>query len=85
MQNYVGVIDGTHVQVCVSAENQILFIDRKGVLAQNIMAACSYDMSFIFVWVRWENRAHDTRIFLDVIDNHNIKILKPLEGTNQNM
>jgi hypothetical protein len=52
MQNYVGVIDGTHVQVCVSAENQILFIDRKGVLAQNIMAACSYDMSFIFVWVR---------------------------------
>jgi hypothetical protein len=49
------------------------------------MAACSYDMSFIFVWVRWENSAHDTRIFLDVINNHNIKILKPLEGTNQNM
>lgn len=82
MQNYVGVINGTHVQVCVSAENQILFIDRKGVLTQNIMAACNYDMQFIFVWVRWENSAHNTWIFLDAIDNHNIKILKPLEGIN---
>jgi hypothetical protein len=44
MQNYVGVIDGTRVQVCVTAENQILFIDGKGVLAQNVMATCSYDM-----------------------------------------
>lgn len=82
MQNYVGVIDETHVQVCVFAENQILFIDRKGVLAQNVMAACSYDMQFIFVWVRWGKSVHDTQIFLDAIDNHNIKFLKPLEGIN---
>jgi len=38
-----------HVRACVSQENQIPFIGRKDVLAQNIMAACSFDMQFIFI------------------------------------
>jgi hypothetical protein len=45
---------------------------------QNIMAPCSFDMQFTFVWVGWEGSAHDTKIFLEAIDNPNIKISKPL-------
>jgi hypothetical protein len=37
------------VRACVSQANQIPFIGKKGVPTQNIMAACSFDMQFIFV------------------------------------
>jgi hypothetical protein len=53
---------------------------EKGVPTQNIMAACSFDMQFTFVWARWEGSAHDTRIFLKMIGNPNIRFAKPPEG-----
>jgi hypothetical protein len=65
---------------CISTKNQILFIGRKGVLTQNIMVACSFNIQFTFVWVGWESSAHDTHIFLEAIDNSNIKFSKPLKG-----
>ena len=80
LQNCVGAIDGTHVRACIPSENQILFIGRKGVPTQNIMAASSFDMQFMFVWAGWEDNAHDTHIFLEAIDNSNIKFSKPPEG-----
>ena len=78
----VGVIDGTHVCACVSLENQIPFIGRKGVLTQNVMVACNFDMQFIFVWAGWEGSTHDTQIFLEAIDNSHIKFPKPPEDSN---
>ena len=80
MQNCVGAIDGTHVRACIPSANQIPFIGRKGVPTQNVMAACSFDMQFMFVWAGWEGSAHDTRIFLEAIDSSNIKFPKPPEG-----
>jgi hypothetical protein len=80
LSNCIGVINRTHVCVCVSQENQIPFIGRKCVPTQNIMATCSLDMQFTFVWAEWEGSAHDTRIFLEAIDNPNIRFLKPPEG-----
>jgi hypothetical protein len=56
------------------------FIGRKGVPTQNVMVACSFDMQFTFVWAGWEGSAHDTRIFLEAIDNPNINFPKPPEG-----
>jgi len=44
------------------------------------MAACNFNMQFMFMWAGWEDNAHDTRIFLEVIDNSNIKFPKPPEG-----
>ncbi|XP_052305353.1 protein ALP1-like [Populus trichocarpa] len=79
-KNCVGAIDGTHVRACVPAANQIPFIGRKCVPTQNVMAACSFDMQFMFVWAGWEGSAHDTRIFLEAIDNSTINFPKPLEG-----
>jgi len=48
------------VHACVSFENQIPFIGRKGVPTQNVMVACSFDMQFTFVWAGLEGSAHDT-------------------------
>ena len=80
-QNCIGAIDGTYVRACISTENQIPFIGRKGVPTQNIMAACNFDMRFTFVWVGWEGNAHDTRIFHEAIENRNINVPKPPEGS----
>ena len=32
------------------------------------MAACIFDMQFIFMWAGWEDSAHDTCIFLEAIN-----------------
>nr|XP_034902955.1 protein ALP1-like [Populus alba] len=79
-KNCIGAIDGTHVRACISTENQIPFIGRKGVPTQNIMAVCNFDMRFTFVWAGWEGSAHDTRIFHEAIENINIKFPTPPEG-----
>uniref|UniRef100_A0A6N2MWC7 Uncharacterized protein n=1 Tax=Salix viminalis TaxID=40686 RepID=A0A6N2MWC7_SALVM len=79
-KNCIGAIDGTHVRATISPKLQIPFIGRKGEPTQNIMAACSFDMQFTFVWARWEGSAHDTRIFLEAIDSTSIKFSKPPEG-----
>ncbi|KAG5228228.1 protein ALP [Salix suchowensis] len=79
-KNCIGAIDGTRVRAMISSENQIPFIGRKGVLTQNIMAACSFDIQFTFVWAGWEGSAHDARIFLETIDSRSIKFPKPPEG-----
>ena len=68
------------MRACISTENQIPFIERKGVPTQNIMAACNFDMRFTFVWAGWEGSAHDIRIFHEAIGNINIKFPTPPEG-----
>ena len=47
------------MSACVEEENIVRFIGRKGVHTQNIMAACSFDMQFIFVMAGWEGTTHD--------------------------
>jgi len=34
----------------------------------------------MFVWAGWEGNAHDTHIFLEIIDNLTIRFPKPPEG-----
>ncbi|XP_016196069.1 uncharacterized protein LOC107637139 [Arachis ipaensis] len=41
-EDAIGAIDGTHVPMIVSTEDQIRFIGRKGIPTQNVMAACKY-------------------------------------------
>uniref|UniRef100_A0A6N2K303 Uncharacterized protein n=1 Tax=Salix viminalis TaxID=40686 RepID=A0A6N2K303_SALVM len=79
-KNCIGAIDGTHVRVTISVENQIPFIGRKGVPTQNIMGACGFDMQFTFFWAGWEGSAHDTCIFHEAIDSRIINFPKPPEG-----
>ena len=46
------------------------------------MVSCIFDMQFMFVWEGWEGSAHNIHIFLEGIDNSNIKFSKPPEGSN---
>ena len=51
MQNCIGAIDGTHVAAWAPVSKQKAYRVRKAVLvAQNVMAICSHDMMFTFVY-----------------------------------
>ncbi|KAK9070244.1 hypothetical protein SSX86_010644 [Deinandra increscens subsp. villosa] len=64
----IGAIDGTHVAAWAPASKQKSFRGRKAVLVtQNVMAVCSHDMMFTFVYTGWEGTANDSRVFYDAI------------------
>ncbi|XP_021818574.1 uncharacterized protein LOC110760581 [Prunus avium] len=44
----IGAIDGVHVKASIPPEDQVPYIGKKGIPTQNIMAACNFDMQFIF-------------------------------------
>ncbi|XP_017983964.1 PREDICTED: uncharacterized protein LOC18612005 [Theobroma cacao] len=65
----VGVIDGMHIPAHVPAKDQSRFRNTKGVLSQNVLAACTFDLQFIFVYPGWEGSAADSRVLRAVLDD----------------
>ncbi|GKC53332.1 ALP1-like protein, partial [Tanacetum coccineum] len=66
--NCIGAIDGTHVSAWEPTSKQKSFRGRKAVLVtQNVMAICSHDMMFTFVYTGWEGTANDSHMFYDAI------------------
>ncbi|XP_078156235.1 uncharacterized protein LOC144552000 isoform X1 [Carex rostrata] len=67
-QNYLfkdalGAIDGTHIPAIVKRKNRERHRNRKGTLSQNVLAACSFDMLFVYFAVGWEGSASDMKVF----------------------
>ncbi|KAI3457250.1 hypothetical protein Pfo_013913 [Paulownia fortunei] len=73
----ISAIDGTHVHAIVPTNEQLAYHGRKGDCTQNIMAVCSFDMQFTFVWAGWEGTAHDSRIFNKAIHRPTLKFPVP--------
>ncbi|KAF2283133.1 hypothetical protein GH714_043463 [Hevea brasiliensis] len=65
----IGVIDGMHIPAHVPAKDQSRFRNRKGVLSQNVLAACTFDLQFIFIYPGWEGSAVDSRVLRAVLDD----------------
>ncbi|XP_062103289.1 protein ALP1-like [Humulus lupulus] len=63
----VGDIDGTHVSAVAPALKQLAYRGRKVDVTQNVMAACSFNMMFTYVYTGWEGTANDSRVLLDAI------------------
>ncbi|GMI68705.1 hypothetical protein like AT5G41980 [Hibiscus trionum] len=76
----IGAIDGTHIDVIISEEDQLRYRGRKGTPTFNVLAACDFDLLFTFVLTGWEGSAHDSRIFLDCISNPSLNFPKPPPG-----
>ena len=64
-QDCVGAIDGTHICASVPPKIQERFRGRKDGTTQNVLAAISFDLKFIYVLVGWEGSAHDSRVLND--------------------
>ncbi|KAK6912237.1 Harbinger transposase-derived nuclease domain [Dillenia turbinata] len=65
----IGVIDGMHVPAHVPAKDQSRFRNKKGILSQNVLAACTFDLQFIFIYPGWEGAAADSRVLRAVLDD----------------
>ena len=50
----LGVMDGTHINCTSSAADWQSARDHKGVLTQNCLAICSFDMKFLYIFSVWD-------------------------------
>ncbi len=61
----LGAIDGTHIHCTLSAAGCDATRNRKGVLTQNCLAVCSFDLHFTYFLSGWEGSTHDSTLFYD--------------------
>jgi DDE superfamily endonuclease len=63
----IGAIDGTHIYIYIPTAEQAAWRNRKGFISQNVFAACSFDLQFIFIHAGWQGSAHDALVLKDAI------------------
>lgn len=65
----IGVIDCMHLPAHVPPKDHSRFRNKKGVLSQNVLAACTFDLKFIFIYPGWEGSVPDSRVLQAVLDD----------------
>ena len=65
MDNCIGAIDGTHIEVVVPNATAVQHRNRHKEKSQNVMCVCDFDMRFTFVLAGWPGSVHDMRVFND--------------------
>ena len=63
----LGAIDGTHIPVRVSVEDNPRYRTRKKTLSMNVLACCTFDLQFCYILAGWEGSAHDTRVYQEAL------------------
>lgn len=84
VQDCIGVIDGMHIPAHVPAKDQSRFRNRIGVLSQNVLIACTFDLQFIFVYPGWEGSAADSRVLRAVLSDPDQNFPQVPEGGSNN-
>jgi DDE superfamily endonuclease len=59
----LGAIDGTHIPCHSSAADRDATRNRKGLLTQNCLIACSFDLRFTYLLSGWEGSTADSTLF----------------------
>lgn len=52
-----------HIPAHVPEGQQTAYHNRKGQLSQNVLAACDFDLRFVYVLPGWEGSAADSHVF----------------------
>ena len=63
------MIDSMHIPANVPAKDQTRFRNKDGSLSQNVLAACTFDLQFIFVYPGWEGSVSDSRVLQAVLND----------------
>ena len=74
----MGAIDGTHIAANVPVEEQPRYRNRKQVISQNVLVACTFDMKFAYVLAGWEGSAHDGRLLRSAVLRQGSRLIVPL-------
>ena len=59
----IGALDGTHIQCYPKKEERHAYRDRNGLLTQNCLMACNFDLQFLYVLSGWEGSISDSLLF----------------------
>ena len=63
----------THITMFVESINQVPYRNRHGLLSQNVMATCAFDLEFIHIQVGWEGSASEA-IVLRATEKDDLKV-----------
>ena len=63
----MGATDGTHIVANVRLEEQARYRNRKQVISQNVLVACTFDMKFTYMLAGLEGSTHDGRLLRNTI------------------
>ncbi len=61
----VGAIDGTHLPISPPYGERAPWRDRHGLLSQNVLAICDFDMKFTDVLCGWEGSTADSTLWVE--------------------
>ncbi|CAL9001084.1 unnamed protein product [Prunus brigantina] len=67
----IGAIDGTHIPAMVRGRDVSSYRNRHGKISQNVLAACNFDLEFMYVLSGWEGSAHDSKLLHDALSRRN--------------
>ena len=65
-EDAIGAIDGTHFACSPTAAEWAAARDYKGGVTQNCLAACNFNLEFVYIFSGWEGSATDSAMFNDV-------------------
>jgi hypothetical protein len=63
----IGALDGTHIRVALSPEEQVRYIRKTGIATQSVLAVCDFDMRFTYVSVGNPGAMHDTSVLYNAL------------------
>jgi hypothetical protein len=66
-KNCIGALDGTHIRVSLSPEQQVRYIGKTGIPTQNVLAICDFNMCFTYVSTGQPGAMHDTSVLYNAI------------------
>ena len=64
----IGALDGTHIRVSLSPEEQVRYIGKTGIATQNVLAVCDFDMRFTYVAAGQPGALHDTSVLYHALE-----------------
>jgi hypothetical protein len=65
----ISALDGSHIHATPPAPKQAAYHDRKGLVSQNCLFICDFDMNFTYALTGWEGLATDACIYKDACAN----------------
>jgi hypothetical protein len=63
----IGALDGTHIRVSLSPDEQVRYIGKTGIPTQNVLAVCDFDMRFTYVATGQPGAMHDTSVLYNAL------------------
>jgi hypothetical protein len=77
----IGALDGTHIRVSLSPEEQVRYIGKTGIPTQNVLVVCDFDMRFTYVAAGQPGSLHDTSVLYHALEADVDVFPHPPQGT----